>query len=87
MEKHGGEDPEIKAVRREEMSRGRRPIDMEQQELHGKFMRDFEELLLNGDRRQFVSFLIAHEQQVGTERFEASMKLWDGYQKHRHQRL
>lgn len=80
------EDPEIMAVRREETSRGRRPIDTEQEELTRKFKRDFEELLLNGSQKQFRAFLSAHGQQVGTERYEASMKLWDVYQRNRYNR-
>lgn len=81
-----GEDQDIQAVRREEMSRGRQPIDMEQLLLERKFKRDFEELLLNGNKKQFRSFLIAHGQQEGTERFEVSMRPWQAYQKTRHQK-
>ena len=81
-----GEDQDIQAVRREEMSRGRQPIDMEQLLLERKFKRDFEELLLNGNKKQFRSFLIAHGQQEGTERFEVSMRHWQAYQKTRHQK-
>ena len=60
-----GEDQDVQAVRREEMSRGRQPIDTNQLELKRKFKRDFEELLLNRDRKQFRLFLIAHGQEEG----------------------
>jgi len=80
MKKETDKD-DIKSVRREEVSRGRRPIDTEQEELTRKFKRDFEELLLNGNRQQFRSFLIAHGLQAESERFDASMKLWEDYQK------
>lgn len=75
------DEKEIKAVRRVEMSRGRRPIDTEQEELARKLKGDFEELLLNGSKQQFRSFLIAHGQQVGSERFRTSMRLWENYQR------
>lgn len=78
------DDQEIQAVRREEMSRGRQPVDTDQRKLIRKFKRDFEELLLNGDRKQFRSFLIAHGQQEGSEQFEASMKHWQAYQRKQH---
>ncbi|HMU56486.1 MAG TPA: hypothetical protein PKA61_15860, partial [Nitrospira sp.] len=55
-------------------------IDTEQQELARKFKRDFEELLLNGNRAQFESFLIAHGMQRESEPFEASLEKWRIYQ-------
>lgn len=80
-------DSDIQAVRREEMSRGRRPIDTEQQELARNFKRDFETLLLDGDREQFRAFLIAHGLQDGGEQFQRSMILWEDYQKKRRARF
>jgi hypothetical protein len=79
-----GDDQDVQAVRREEMSRGRQPIDTSQLELKRKFKRDFEELLLNGDQKQFRLFLIALGQEESGEQFEASMKHWQSYQKNRH---
>jgi len=80
------DEKDIRDVRREEMSRGRRPRDTEQEELARKLKRDFEELLLNGDGKQFELFLIAHGQEAGTEKFELSMKKWQTYQTERRAR-
>lgn len=79
-------DREVKEVQREERSRGRRPIDTEQEGLTKKFKRDFEELLLNANKAHFKAFLIAYGQLEGSEQFEISMKLWKGYQQNRHNR-
>jgi hypothetical protein len=76
-----GPRPDIKSVMREERSRGRQPIDTDQEALRKNFQRDFELLLYEGDRKKFKTFLIAHGQQEGGEQFRHSMSLWDTYQK------
>lgn len=81
--KRDADKKDIKNVRREEMSRGRQPIDTDQEELRAQFKRDFINLLCNGNKKQFESFLIANGQIEGSEKFEISMKKWHDYQKSR----
>lgn len=82
---HDDDEKDIRDVRREEMSRGRRPpIDTDQEEKEKKYFLEFRGLLRDGDRKKFKSFLIARGQQEGTEEFVHSMNLYDQYQKDVH---
>lgn len=71
---------DILAVMREEMSRGRRPIDEEQRKLNRQFVRHFNRVLKNGSRRDFEDFIIAHGQPRGSAQFVMSMRLWQQHQ-------
>lgn len=61
------------------MSRGRQPVDTDQEALLRKYKRDFEEIMLNRDEVQLREFLIALGQEEGSERFELSLKGWKSY--------
>jgi hypothetical protein len=80
MKNEDAEQQDIIDVRREEMGRGKRSLDTDQERLRWRFKRDFESLLREGDRKNFESFLIAHGQLRGTEAFLNSMRLWNNYQ-------
>lgn len=71
----------VRSVMREEMSRGKRPVDEDQRALSKQFKKDFIGLLKEGNARQFKAFLIAHGQLEGSERFVQSMSLWNSYQR------
>jgi hypothetical protein len=64
---------DIKDVLREERARGRQPLNTDQEARRRQFVRDFESLLREGDRKKFESFLIAHERLNETEEFPQAM--------------
>lgn len=76
-------DEEIKDVMIEEKSRGKRKIDRDAEKRTKQFENAFYQLLREGDEKKFKSFLIAHGQQVGSEKYRQTMKLWNDYQKAR----
>lgn len=71
---------DIENVRREEMSRGRRPIDTDIIEQKKQDRNNFKWLLKYGTRQEVEDFLIARGQPMESERFVRSMQLYDQYQ-------
>lgn len=81
MKKKKTTDEEIKDVMIEEKSRGKRKIDRDTEKLKKEFEHAFYQLLKEGDEKKFKSFLVAHGQQVGSEQYRQTMKLWNAYQR------
>lgn len=59
-EKKKTTDEEIKGVRIEKKSRGKRKIDRDVEKLKKDFEYAFYRLLKEGDEKKFKSFLVAH---------------------------
>jgi len=74
------EKADIQDVQREEMSRGRRPIDTDAIKQKQQDRKNFTWLLRNGTREEFEDFLIARGQPRENEAFVRSMELYDQYQ-------
>jgi hypothetical protein len=76
MKKKRPEETEVEEVRRAEMNRGRRPIDLETRRQREKLLRDLRKYLDLGTEGEFVAAMRALGLPEDSESFHEALRIW-----------
>jgi hypothetical protein len=79
MNKKRGPSSDVEDVRREEMSRGRRPISLEARKQRQELLHDLRTLLEIGTEEDFVAAMRALGLQVDSPRWSEILQIWRDY--------
>lgn len=70
------ENSDVEDVRREEMNRGRRPVDLETRRQREKLLHDFRKLLEFGTEEDLVAAMRALGLREDSEGFREALQIW-----------
>jgi len=76
MEKKRPEESDVEEVGREEMARGRRPVNLEARREQEKLLRDFRKLLDFGTEEDLVAAMRALGLRDDSEGFREALQIW-----------
>jgi hypothetical protein len=76
MDKKQPKETDVEDVRREEMSRGRRPIDLETRRQRENQRRELRDLLDFGTEEELVAVMRAFGLADDSERFQKALQIW-----------
>jgi len=76
MDKKHREASDVENVRREEMSRGRRPVDLETRRQRDELRRDLKRLLEYATEDEFIAAMRALGLPAGSPRFREVLQIW-----------
>lgn len=79
MNKKHEESSDVEDVRREEMSRGRRPVSLEARRQRQELLRDLRKLLEIGTESDFVAAMRALGFEADSSRWDELIRIWREY--------